>query len=84
MIITAWNMLTNRELYRDPGADYYTRHDPHQRKPAASNTSKPSDTTSPSNRYRMPDEPRTSTTAAPAATADEHVTNQDGHQLVVT
>jgi transposase len=28
MIIAAWHMLINREFYRDPGADYYTRHDP--------------------------------------------------------
>ena len=24
MLIAAWNMLTNGEFYRDPGADYYT------------------------------------------------------------
>ena len=24
MIITAWNMLTNGDFYREPGADYYT------------------------------------------------------------
>ena len=35
MIITAWNMLTNREFYRDPGADYYTRHDPAKTKARA-------------------------------------------------
>jgi transposase len=28
MLTAAWNMLTNAEFYRDPGADYYTRHDP--------------------------------------------------------
>ena len=28
MLIAAWHMLTNAEFYRDPGADYYTRHDP--------------------------------------------------------
>lgn len=28
MIIAAWHMLTNAEFYRDPGPDYYTRHDP--------------------------------------------------------
>ena len=28
MITAAWNMLTNAEFYRDPGADYYTRQDP--------------------------------------------------------
>ena len=28
MIVTAWTLLTNREFYRDPGADYFTRHDP--------------------------------------------------------
>ena len=25
MLIAAWNMLTNGEFYRDPGADYFTR-----------------------------------------------------------
>jgi hypothetical protein len=24
MLVAAWNMLTNGEFYRDPGADYYT------------------------------------------------------------
>jgi len=28
IITAAWNMLTNAEFYRDPGADYYTRQDP--------------------------------------------------------
>ena len=28
MLTAAWHMLTNAEFYRDPGADYYTRHDP--------------------------------------------------------
>ncbi len=28
MLVAAWNMLTNGELYRDPGADYYTRRIP--------------------------------------------------------
>jgi transposase len=28
MIIAAWHMLTNGEFYREPGPDYYTRHDP--------------------------------------------------------
>jgi transposase len=28
MLVTAWTLLTNREFYRDPGADYFTRHDP--------------------------------------------------------
>jgi hypothetical protein len=25
ILVTAWNMLTNGDLYRDPGADYFTR-----------------------------------------------------------
>ena len=28
MLTAAWNMLTNAEFYRDPGADYYTRQNP--------------------------------------------------------
>ena len=28
MVITAWNLLVNGDFYRDPGADYYTRHVP--------------------------------------------------------
>lgn len=28
MLTAAWNLLTSGEFYRDPGADYYTRHDP--------------------------------------------------------
>lgn len=28
MTRAAWNMLTNSEFYRDPGGDYFTRHDP--------------------------------------------------------
>ena len=28
MITAAWTMLNNAEFYRDPGADYFTRHDP--------------------------------------------------------
>lgn len=28
MITAAWTMLTNSEFYRDPGADYFTRHHP--------------------------------------------------------
>ncbi len=35
MIVTAWSMLTNGEFYRDPGADYYTRHDPAKTKARA-------------------------------------------------
>jgi hypothetical protein len=27
-LVAAWNMLTNGEFYRDPGADYYTRRVP--------------------------------------------------------
>ena len=31
VILTAtWNMLTNGEVYTDPGADYYIRRDPAQ------------------------------------------------------
>ena len=33
MVIAAWNLLTNGEFYRDPGADYYTA-----RQPAATKT----------------------------------------------
>ncbi|SEC73292.1 IS110 family transposase [Rhodococcus koreensis] len=28
MLVAAWNMLTNGDLYRDPGADYFTRRTP--------------------------------------------------------
>ena len=28
MVIAAWNLLTNGDFYRDPGADYYTTHRP--------------------------------------------------------
>jgi transposase len=28
MVIAAWNLLTNGDFYRDPGADYYTAHQP--------------------------------------------------------
>lgn len=28
MIIAAWNLLTNAEVYRDPGSDYYTARQP--------------------------------------------------------
>ena len=28
MVIAAWNLLTNGDFYRDPGADYYTAHRP--------------------------------------------------------
>ena len=28
MLVAAWNMLTNGDLYRDPGADYFTRRVP--------------------------------------------------------
>jgi len=54
-------------------------------KPAPSNNSKPSDTTSPSSRSNRPDNqtPKSITAASPVV-ADEHVTNQGGHQLVVT
>jgi transposase len=35
MLTAAWHMLTNREFYRDPGADYYTRRDPARTKARA-------------------------------------------------
>jgi len=35
MHTAAWHMLTNREFYRDPGADYYTRRDPAKTKARA-------------------------------------------------
>src|SRR6478672_3848565 len=35
MIIGAWHMLTNGEFYREPGPDYYTRHDPRTAKARA-------------------------------------------------
>ena len=35
MITAAWHMLTNGEFYHDPGADYYTRHDPAKAKARA-------------------------------------------------
>ncbi len=35
MIIAAWHMLTNGEFYREPGPDYYTRHDPRTAKARA-------------------------------------------------
>ena len=35
MLTAAWNMLTSGEFYRDPGADYYTRHDPARTKARA-------------------------------------------------
>ena len=35
MLIDAWNMLTNGAFYRDPGADYYTRHQPGRTKTRA-------------------------------------------------
>ena len=28
MLVTAWTLLSNREYYPDPGAYYFTRHDP--------------------------------------------------------
>jgi transposase len=28
MVIAAWNLLTNGDFYREPGADYYTAHQP--------------------------------------------------------
>jgi hypothetical protein len=35
MLVAAWNMLTNGEFYRDPGADYYTRRVPAKTKARA-------------------------------------------------
>jgi len=35
MIVAAWHMLTNGEFYREPGPDYYTRHDPTKTKARA-------------------------------------------------
>jgi transposase len=35
MLTDAWNMLVNGAFYRDPGADYYTRHHPGQTKAKA-------------------------------------------------
>jgi transposase len=37
MLTSAWNMLTTGELYRDPGADYFTRHTPARAKDRAIN-----------------------------------------------
>ncbi len=35
MLTDAWNMLVNGAFYRDPGADYYTRHQPARTKTKA-------------------------------------------------
>lgn len=35
MLTAAWHMLTTGELYRDPGADYFTRHTPAKTKARA-------------------------------------------------
>jgi transposase len=35
MLTAAWNMLSNGAFYRDPGPDYYTRHDPARTKARA-------------------------------------------------
>ena len=35
MLIDAWNMLVNGAFYREPGPDYYTRHNPGQTKAKA-------------------------------------------------
>jgi transposase len=35
MLTDAWHMLVNGEFYRDPGADYYTRHHPGKTKTRA-------------------------------------------------
>ena len=37
MVIAAWNLLTNGDFYRDPGADYYTAHGPDAAKTRAVN-----------------------------------------------
>jgi len=37
MIIAAYNLLTNGDFYRDPGADYYTAHQPARTKSRAIN-----------------------------------------------
>ncbi|MDT5183704.1 MAG: hypothetical protein QOI29_1862, partial [Mycobacterium sp.] len=37
MIIAAHNMLTNGDFYRDPGANYYTAHQPARTKSRAIN-----------------------------------------------
>ena len=75
MITAAWTMLNNAEFYRDPGADYFTRHDPAKTKPEPSNNSKPSDTRSPSNHNSKPDSqlvhPRA--TAANTAGTEPHL-----------
>jgi hypothetical protein len=35
MLTAAWHMLTTGELYRDPGADYFTRRTPSRTKARA-------------------------------------------------
>ena len=35
MVIAAWNLLTNGDLYRDPGADYFTARQPAKTKARA-------------------------------------------------
>jgi transposase len=37
MVIAAWNLLVNGDLYRDPGANYYTAHQPAKTKARAIN-----------------------------------------------
>lgn len=37
MVIAAWNLLTNGDLYRDPGADYFTARRPAKTKARATN-----------------------------------------------
>jgi hypothetical protein len=37
MIIAAWNLLSNGDFYRDPGADYYTARQPARTKARAVN-----------------------------------------------
>lgn len=35
MLVAAWNMLTNGDFYRDPGADYFTKRVPAKAKARA-------------------------------------------------
>ena len=83
MLIAAWHMLTNGEFYRDPGADYYTRHDPTKTKsPRRQTTRSPRipghHRTRPAGRLE-PQAPRNHGGIG-AAVALSHVTHQRGHQ----
>jgi transposase len=83
MIITAWNMLTNREFYRDPGADHYTRHDPAKNESPRRQTPR-----SPRIRRHPPTGTAGRVNHAPQRPRRQQPrrtsTNQDGHQVVVT